>query len=211
MFALSRRLLVLLLIVLLPAGVAAQSTAPDSGDFHVGDRILLTVSGEPQLTDAFTVVPGPALDLPVIGTVSLAGVRYVNLQSYLSQTIGRYVRDATVRASATMRIGMLGQVQHPGFYSVPTDALVTDAFMAAGGPTNDARLNSAKIVREGHAAVSSDSLARAMASGLTLAQLGVRSGDAIDVPAQRNTQMMVQIIALAVTVPAAIIALLRAL
>ncbi len=211
MFPSSRRLLFVLLAVLLPARLAAQAAPADSGDFRVGDRISLTVSGEPQLSDTFIVMPGPALDLPTIGTVSLAGVRYANLQSYLSQTIGRYVRDAAVRASAMMRIGVLGQVQRPGFYSVPTDALVTDVFMAAGGPTNDARVSSAKILREGQAAVSSDSLSRAIAGGLTIAQLGVRSGDAIDVPAQRNTQMIIQVIALAVTIPAAIIALLRVL
>ncbi|OYV71887.1 MAG: hypothetical protein B7Z72_05980, partial [Gemmatimonadetes bacterium 21-71-4] len=65
--------------MLVASSLAAQSSRPPSGDFRVGDRILMTVEGEPQLSDTFTVVPGPAIDLPVIGTVPLTGVKQTGL------------------------------------------------------------------------------------------------------------------------------------
>src|SRR5437879_3402957 len=46
------------------AAIRARLTA---GDFAVGDRIWLTVLGEKELSDTFTVGPGRLLTLPLIG------------------------------------------------------------------------------------------------------------------------------------------------
>ncbi len=199
------------LLLLLPLRLAAQRVVADTGDFRVGDRILLSVEGEQQFSDTFTVVPGPALQLPVIGDISLAGVRHNDLQQYLTSAIGRYVRDPTVHARALVRIGVIGQVVRPGFYAVPADGLVSDVLMAAGGPTPQAELSKAKIVRNDGDGISADSLANGLAGGLTLAQLGLRSGDEIVVPAQPDARNIVQTIGILVTIPAAIIALIRIL
>ncbi len=206
-----RRLACALSLLVAAPLAAQQPAAPAGGDFHVGDRVLLTVDGEQQLSDTFTVVPGPALDLPTIGTISLAGVRHADLQSYLTQAIGRYVRDPSVHATAMIRLGVLGEVQHPGFYSLPAQSLMSDALMAAGGPTNKANLARAKIERDNRPAVAPDSLARALTGGLTLAELGLRSGDQIDVPAQADAERTAQIIGILVTIPVALVALIRVL
>src|SRR5690348_4047544 len=55
----------------------------ESGDFQTGDRILVRVEGEPQLSDTFTVAPGPALELPQVGSLALSGVLRSELQSRL--------------------------------------------------------------------------------------------------------------------------------
>src|SRR2546425_1957900 len=44
------------------------------GDFQPGDRILLLVEGEKELSDTFTVGPQRDILLPNTGTVSLQGV-----------------------------------------------------------------------------------------------------------------------------------------
>ncbi len=210
MSSLCRRVLLCFALVLLPSYVAAQRAAADSGgDFRIGDRVLLMVEGEPQLTDSFTVVAGPALQLPVIGRVSLAGVRYADLQTYLSETIGHYVKNATVTARVTLRIGVLGEVQRPGFYSVPAEGLVSDALMAAGGPSSGAKVNDAHVERNGAATIPSDSLARGLAAGLTLAQMGLRSGDQIVLPAARDWTRYAQIAGIFLGLTAAIVTIIR--
>ena len=45
------------------------------GDFQTGDQIALVVEGEEALTHNFVVEDGPALVLPTIGKIPLAGVR----------------------------------------------------------------------------------------------------------------------------------------
>lgn len=208
----SRRWILLCTALLfLPLRLAAQRVVADTGDFRVGDQVLLSVEGEQQFSDTFTVVPGPALQLPVIGDISLAGVRHSDLEKYLTAAIGRYVRNPTVHARSLVRVGVIGQVQRPGFYAVPSDGLVSDLLMAAGGPTAQAELSKAKIVRVDSSAISPDSLNSGLAGGLTLAQLGLRSGDEIVVPAQPDVRNIAQIIGILITVPAAIIALVRIL
>src|SRR5438128_6083349 len=67
------RLLALMIFVGPQAGQTAKGALP--GGFEVGDQILLEVEGDTQFTHAFSVGPGPALTLPVIGAIPLTGVR----------------------------------------------------------------------------------------------------------------------------------------
>src|SRR5689334_24788744 len=87
-----------------------------------GDRILLRVTGEPQLTDTFTVIAGPAIDLPTLGTVPLAGVRRDSVEAHLATFPARYLRDPQVRAVVLLRLGVAGEVVRPGFYALPSTA-----------------------------------------------------------------------------------------
>jgi polysaccharide export outer membrane protein len=195
--------------VIAASPAAAQRAPADSGDFRVGDRILLNVEGEPQLTDTFTVVPGPAINLPVIGTVSLAGVRQAQLEPYLTRYIARYVQSPVVHASSMVRVGVLGEVARPGYYALPSGALVDDAIMAAGGVTQTARINGAYLARSDGPDMSNDSLHAAIAHSLTIAQLGVHSGDELVVPRQRDFERTARVLGILLTIPAAIFAFSR--
>src|SRR3989442_9450747 len=95
--------------------------------FQVGDRILLKVEGDSQFSDPFTVGPGPGLTLPVIGEIPLVGVRRADVEPYMSRELARYLKDPVVRAKALIRVSVVGEVQRPGFYSLPGDAVLADA------------------------------------------------------------------------------------
>jgi polysaccharide export outer membrane protein len=169
---------------LLTAGHAAAQTA--TTDFQAGDRILLRVEGDSALSDTFTVVAGPALRLPAIGEVSLAGVRRADLESHLTRELGRYLKNPVVHARALIRVSVLGEVVHPGFYALPLDLVLADALMVAGGTTQDARLDRLRILRAESALWSGNRLQGAIARGATLGELGLRAGDRIDVPGGRR-------------------------
>src|SRR5881397_1105838 len=68
-----------------------------NGDFQPGDRLVLRVDGEPQLTDTFTVGPGPELALPQIGALPLSGVLRAELLQRLQAYLARYFRDPVVQ------------------------------------------------------------------------------------------------------------------
>ena len=126
--------------------VPAQAQTRATG-FQVGDRILLHVEGDSALTDTFTVVAGPALRLPNIGEVSLAGVQRGDIEAHLTRELGRYINDPVVQARALIRVSVVGEVTRPGFYAVPIDLVLTDALMLAGGATKDARVDRLQILR----------------------------------------------------------------
>ena len=161
------------------AQVAAQTSATA---FQVGDRILLHVEGDSALSDTFTVVAGPALRLPAIGEISLAGVRRTDLEAHLTRELGRYIKDPVVQARALIRISVVGEVTRPGYYAVPSDLVVADALMVAGGATKDARVDRLRILRGDASLWSGNALQTEIARGATLENLGIRAGDRIQVP-----------------------------
>jgi protein involved in polysaccharide export with SLBB domain len=152
------------------------------GDFAVGDRVLLSVEGEKELSDTFTVGPGGMLSLPAVGDVSLAGVLRAELQPYLARRLAESLRDPVVRARAFVRVSVQGAVPHPGFYAVPADALLSDALMAAGGTLPEADLKKLRIERDGAPIWRNGALRQAIAEGRTLDGAGLVAGDQFVVP-----------------------------
>jgi polysaccharide export outer membrane protein len=159
--------------------------APPSA-FQVGDRILLRVEGDSALSDTFTVVAGPALRLPTVGEISLAGVRRTDLEAHLTRELGRFLKDPVVQAHALIRVSVAGQVVRPGYYAVPVDLVLADAVMLAGGATSDARVDRLQVLRGTSALWSGAALQAQIARGATLDDLGMRAGDRIQVPGGLN-------------------------
>jgi protein involved in polysaccharide export with SLBB domain len=149
------------------------------GDFEVGDRVVLRVSGVPALTDTFTVAAGRVLRLPDLGDIPLGGVLRSELQPYLQRQIARYVINPTVEARSMMRVAVLGAVEKPGFYSVPPDMLVGDAVMVAGGLAREADVGKSVVRRGSKEVWTRQRLHRALLDGLTVDQLDLRPGDEI--------------------------------
>src|SRR5439155_16976889 len=107
------------------------------GDFRVGDEVVLSVAGETAISGKVDVAPGRVLVLPGLKDIPLAGVLRSEIQEYLTQQIGKYVRDPHVRAQALIRISVFGEVGKTGYYQMPADAFASDAIMLAGGPKTD--------------------------------------------------------------------------
>jgi polysaccharide export outer membrane protein len=193
-------------LMLLAAPARAQTaSAGATSDFQPNDQILLEVEGDTQFTKTFTVGPGPALMLPVIGPIPLVGVRRAQVETYLTQQLKRYMKDPVVHAKVLVRLSVLGEVEHPGFYPVAADAPVSDALMAAGGPTKDAKFNSARIDRIGRDGVAGSELQEAIARGATVDGMGLRSGDQIIVPRRADSESKWRIIGIIAGIPAAIL------
>ena len=167
--------------------VAQNAAAAAQVDVRVGDRIYLSVDGEKALTDSFTVVAGPSVELPQpVGTVSLVGVHLANLESTLKAAISRYVKNALVRVRFKQRVRLLvrGEIGKPGFIEVPSEALLSEVITQAGGPTAASRLQKMRVERATETIIKGDSLRKALERGLTLAQLGLQSGDELTIPGQ---------------------------
>src|SRR5947208_16825053 len=173
-------------VVLVVAGGRGWAQTPITA-FQAGDRILLHVKGDSALTDTFTVVAGPALRLPDIGEISLAGVRRTDLEAHLTRELGRYIKDPVVQARALIRVSVVGEVSRPGFYAVPVDLVLPDALMLAGGATQAARVDQLSILRGNASLWSGSDLQAAIARGATLDELGVRAGDRIQVPGRGDS------------------------
>ncbi len=182
-----------------------------SGDngFRPGDLVYLSVDSEKTLTDTFTVVAGPALVLPTIGSVPLAGVKRTDVQKQLEIYIGRFIREPIIHARAIVRIAISGEVGRSGFFPVPVSAVIPEVLMSAGGPTANARLDHITIKRRGNTLYAPDSLHAAIGRGITLAELDVWSADEIVVPRKGDFEATMRTVGYLLTIPALIFGILR--
>lgn len=207
-----RSLLLAFLLLVGAAWTAAPAHAQDprvATGFRPGDRVLLTVAGEAQLTDTFTVVTGPAIELPGIGAMSLAGVPRAGIEPYLAEQLGRYLVRPAVHARALLRMEVVGEVARPGFYAIPADALLSDAMMEAGGLTQEAKPSAMSVVRVGTPVWQGPKLQQAISEGRTLDELGVLSGDALLIPRKKDPESTARIISIMVALPVAVFGITR--
>jgi protein involved in polysaccharide export with SLBB domain len=164
------------------------------------------VEGEASLSDTFTVAPGPQITLPGIGAVALTGVARDSVASFLGRYLARYLRAAPpVQVTILMRVAVLGEVEHPGFYAVSSDQPLADVMMRAGGPTRDALMPKVRLERGEQKLMEGDRLTLAMTAGTTVGAAGLESGDRIVVPRldRADPESKFRIISILIALPVA--------
>jgi hypothetical protein len=156
-----------------------------NGDFREGDRVVLNVRGEAELTDTFTVISGPMVRLPGIGDVDLRGVLASEVQPRMLEAISAQLRNPSVTARAMLQLAVSGAVGAPGFYLVTADALVSDVIMMAGGPTAEADIDAVAIERgPWRPDAPEQQLTGISLDAMSVNRLGLRGGDRIVVEAE---------------------------
>jgi protein involved in polysaccharide export with SLBB domain len=168
------------------------------GDFQIGDQIQLSVFGETDATGLQTVGPGRVLSVKGLPDIPLRGVLRSEVEPYLREQVGRYIRDAQVKARATIRLSIIGGVLKPGFYQLDADMMLSDAVMAAGGILAGAEFKRSIVHRGEDKLLEHEDFTKALADGRSLDQLNLRAGDAIEVGMKpvKNTYHTISTIAI---------------
>jgi protein involved in polysaccharide export with SLBB domain len=156
------------------------------GDFRPGDRIAIVVQGERVLSDTFVVQSGRVVELPNVGTVSVAGVLRSEIEPHLKRELGRYLQRPDVRAVPLLQIAVVGRVGRPGFHVVPATAMLPDVLTAAGGYTTDADPAHTHIRRDARELWEPARVRYAIANGLSVDAMDLRPNDEIVVEQQRR-------------------------
>ena len=158
---------------------AAIRARLNDGDFHPGDKIILTYYSDATHTDTLIVRAGSVVELPGKVVLPLQGVLRSELNDRLTAELLKYVKAENVNATPLTRIGVLGEVSRPGYFAVRSDIPITDAMMLAGGPTATADVARSVVKRGSVEYRSADATRRAIAAGITLDQFGIEAGDEI--------------------------------
>jgi protein involved in polysaccharide export with SLBB domain len=157
-----------------------------SGDFYTGDRIVVTLQGDSARVDTLVVHAGRRVSFRTLPDVSLDGVLRAELKDHLTQHVSRYLRNPQITVNPLVRVSVLGEVMRPGFYPLSADVPVSDAIMAAGGPSQTADLAHTVVMRGGKQVISDPDFRGAMQNGRTLDELNLREGDEIVVGRRRE-------------------------
>jgi polysaccharide export outer membrane protein len=183
----------LALLVLLSVPLAAQT------DYTIGpqDVVTITVFGEPDLSNKYTVEQDGTFTFPLIGRVKAGGVTLRTLEQELKKRLADgYLKNPQVNVSIetyrSQRILILGEVRSPAEYQLTGDMSLLAALARAGG-TTPAASHEAVIVRQrhpgaagdGHSAVEAEvirvDLAALQAGSLSL-NIPLVDGDTVTVP-----------------------------
>ena len=112
-----------------------------------GDKLRLTVYGEPNLSGSFDVNDQGAVTLPLIGAVTVSGSTISEAETDITQ---RYAKDYLVNPRVNIEVlnyrpfFILGEINHPASYPYIVGMTVINAIALAGGYT--ARANKDRIV-----------------------------------------------------------------
>jgi len=162
----------LVALVFLAAGVPAgaqQTPPPTVGGYILGSGDLLEVSvwGYADLTRTVAVRPDGQITVPLVGTVTAAGVSVEELTRVLTRAYRAFIKNpqvtVIVKEFRSIRISVLGQVAKPGSYSLPPGSRVLEAISAAGGILNSALVKEVRVMRSNKQTVTlqTDGLLRA--------------------------------------------------
>ena len=170
-----------------PSTFAPVDRIPVTPDYLIGpgDELLLRAWGQIDVNYRAVVDRTGAIYLPKVGPISVAGVRYDQLNTYLKSAISRVFKnfelDVTLGRLRAVQVFVVGQVRRPGSYTVSSLSTLVNALFVSGGPSKRGSMRRILLKREGKDVTSFD-LYDLIAFGDKSKDVQLLAGDVILVP-----------------------------
>ncbi|MBI5664385.1 MAG: SLBB domain-containing protein [Nitrospirae bacterium] len=126
---------------------------PVSSDYIVGpgDEVRIMLWGRVNAQYDLVVDRDGNITIPQIGPLQVSGMRFDELKSLLAgqakQMIGADI-NVTMGSLKSIQVFVLGEVRRPGSYVLDSFSTITNALLAAGGPTEIGSLRSIRLKRK---------------------------------------------------------------
>ncbi|AWW32218.1 polysaccharide biosynthesis protein [Echinicola strongylocentroti] len=132
---------------------------PQSYIIGAGDQLLIDIYGDSQQSYDLTVNPEGRVYIPNVGPINVGGASiqaatarmknelssiYADLNSGNPRTFMQ-IRLGNIRS---IQVAMVGELQNPGDYTLPSFASVFNALYTAGGPNKQGSFRSIKVFRD---------------------------------------------------------------
>ncbi len=136
-----------------PSTFAPVDNIPVTSDYVIGpgDEILIRAWGQLDVDYAAVVDRTGTINVPKVGTINVAGIKYQDLQSRLKTAIGRVFRNFDLTVSLgqlrAIQVFVVGQARRPGSYTVGSMSTLVNAIFAAGGPSAKGTMRGIQLKR----------------------------------------------------------------
>ena len=136
-----------------PTTFAPVENVPVPADYVLGpgDQLLIRAWGKIDLDYRVTVDRNGQINLPKVGTLTVAGLRYAQVEGYLRSAIGALFKgfelNVTLGQLRSIQIFVLGDARQPGAYTVSSLSTLVDALFASGGPSLTGTMRHIKLRR----------------------------------------------------------------
>jgi len=141
------------LTLLLPALAIAQTpgeaTAPRSHQVQVGDAVRVTVWRNPDLSGQIEIAEDGTMIHPLYRSVHAAGLTLPRLEDEIRDVLLRYESGPQFVVEPLFRVMITGEIRSPDMYAFPPRTTIAEAVARAGGTTEAARADRARLLRDG--------------------------------------------------------------
>ncbi len=151
----------------------SQTLQPGDGLRLIFYNITDSISGD------YYIQEDGSISLPYLGKISAA---YRNIDSLKAEVYSKYsalYKNPELTILPLIRVNIFGEVKTPGFYYVTGIDKLSDLIARAGGTTTDADLSDIVITRNGKKVQINGN--KIIENGSKLDDIGLQSGDQIDV------------------------------
>lgn len=136
-----------------PSTFAPVENIPVTPDYLVGpgDELLIRAWGQIDVDYRAIVDRNGAINIPRVGTIQVAGLRYEDLGNAVKKAVSKNFRNfellVTLGQLRSIQIFVVGQAHRPGSYTVSSLATLVNAVFAAGGPSTRGSMRAIQLKR----------------------------------------------------------------
>ena len=163
------------------------NNTPVGGDYLVGpgDQLLIRIWGSTSSESIVTVDREGTIQFPKLGTLPLVGVKAAQLDGVIKNFLSKFYKDIEVSVSFTqlrkLTVYAVGQAKNPGSYSMGSEATLSTALFASGGPNQNGSIRKVQIKRQGNTVAEFD-LYSFLSKGDKSKDIKLQDGDVLFYP-----------------------------
>ncbi len=131
----------------------STTTVPPDYTLNPGDELLIDIAGSVEAQLRLVIDSEGRIFIPRLGSISLAGMRYGDLEAALSRKLNEQYKQAKLSVVIShlhgLTIYVTGYAVSPGAFTVSSLSTMVDAVLAAGGPSAGGSYRSVQLRRNG--------------------------------------------------------------
>ena len=139
----------------MPSTFAPLDRVPVTPDYLIGpgDELVIHAWGQIDVNFRATVDRTGSIYISKVGPISVAGVRYDQLDEHLRAAVSRVFKNFNITATLgrlrSIQVFMVGQVRRPGSYTVSSLSTLVNALFASGGVSKRGSMRNIVLKRQG--------------------------------------------------------------
>jgi len=150
-----------------------------------GDELQVRGWGMVDIDLTMTVDRSGSIYLPRVGSVNVAGVKYLDLQGHLKKAVNRIFTNfeltASISQTRAVQIYVVGHAVRPGTYTLSAMSTLLNALFTSGGPSGTGTLRDIQVKRGGNVVTHFD-LYDMLVKGDKSRDIPLQDGDVILIP-----------------------------
>jgi len=170
-----------------PSTFAPIDRVPVTPDYVIGpgDEVMIRAWGQVDIDYRAIVDRSGMINLPRVGNLNVAGIRFQDLEGFLRTAIGRVFRNfelnVTLGQLRSIQVFVVGQARRPGSYTVSALSTLVNALFASGGPSPRGSMRAIQL-RRGDKVVTEFDLYDLLLKGDKSKDVRLQPGDVIFIP-----------------------------